>query len=136
MLAGKTPVLVHNCDTRIASSDQGRAHNAAAFEENGHNGFSGVYDPISDTFHARVSGGDNPLVDRFGGHGQINGEVFGGSRNAIGFVAIRGEDGVINMKWNSASVNVRNFGSRAAPMPWRDPIMNAIRRATGLEVVG
>jgi hypothetical protein len=136
VLAGNTPVLVHNCDTRIASSDQGRAHNAAAFEENGHNGFSGVYDPATDTFHARQSGGDGALVSRAGGHGQINREVFGGSRNAIGFVAIRGDDGVINMRWNSASVNVRNFGQRAAPEVWRGPIMDSIRRATGLGVVG
>ncbi|WDZ84089.1 FG-GAP-like repeat-containing protein [Micromonospora cathayae] len=136
VLAGTTPVLVHNCDTRIASSDQGRAHNAAAFEENGHNGFSGLCDPATDTFHARQSGGDGALVSRAGGHGQINREVFGGSRNAIGFVAIRGGDGVINMRWNSASVNVRNFGQRAAPEVWRGRIMDSIRRATGLKVVG
>jgi hypothetical protein len=48
VIAGNTPVLVHNCDTRIASSDQGIAHNAAAFEENGQHGFSGVYDPASE----------------------------------------------------------------------------------------
>jgi hypothetical protein len=88
------------------------------------------------TFHARVSGGPDPLVDRFGGHGEINGAVFGGSRDTVGFVAIRGEDGVIQMRWNSASVNVRNFGNRAAPIQYRDSIMDAIRRATGFEVVG
>lgn len=136
VLAGTTPVLVHNCDTRIASSDQGRAHNAAAFEENGHHGFSGVYDPATDTFHARQSGGPGALVGRGGGHGQINREVYGGSRNTIGFVAIRGEDGVLNMRWNSLSVNMRNFGDRAAPQVWRGRIMDSIRRATGLEVVG
>jgi hypothetical protein len=136
VVAGNTPVLVHNCDTRIASSDQGRAHNAAAFEENGHNGFSGVYDPAANAFHARQSGGAGALVSRAGGHGQINREVFGESRNAIGFVAIRGDDGVINMRWNSISVNVRNFGQRAAPEVWRGPIMDSIRRATGFEVVG
>lgn len=76
------------------------------------------------------------MVDRFGGHGQINSEVFGGSRNTVGFVAVMGDNGVLQMRWNSGSVNVRNFGNRAAPTQYRNPIMDAIRRATGLEVVG
>jgi hypothetical protein len=136
VIAGNTPVLVHNCDTRVAGSDLGRAHNAAALSENGHHGFSGVYDPATDAFHARQSGGPNALVDQYGGHAQINQEVFGGSRDTVGFAVMRGEDGGLQMRWNSRSVNQRNFGDRAAPMEHRDSIMDAIRRATGMEVVG
>jgi hypothetical protein len=117
-------------------SHQTREFNRAQFEAHGNHGFSGVYDPASGTFHARVSGGPDALVDRFGGHGTINAEEFGGSRNSVGFVAVRQGDGNLGMRWNSASVNMMNFCDRAAPMEHRGPIMDAIRRATGLEVTG
>jgi hypothetical protein len=136
VMAGNTPVLVHNCNLGTASSEQALEHNRAALNIHGGNGFTGVFDPASGAFHARLSDGPDALVSRAGGHGQINREVFGGSRNTIGFVAIRGAGGVINMRWNSASVNVRNFGQRGAPEVWRGPIMDSIRRATGLKVVG
>ena len=116
-------------------SHQSPEFNRAQFETHGQHGISGVYDPASGTFHARVSGGPNALVDRFGGHATINAEEFGGSRNTVGFVAVRQGDG-IGMRWNSASVNMQNFGDRAAPMQHRGPIMDEIRRATGLEVIG
>jgi hypothetical protein len=86
VIAGTTPVLVHNCNLGVVSSEQEVAHNAASLRIHGQNGFSGVYDPATDSFHARLSGGPNALVDRLGGHGQINGEVFGGSRDTVGFV--------------------------------------------------
>jgi hypothetical protein len=44
------------------------------------------YDPASGAFHARLSGGPNALVNQFGGHAQINREVFGGSRRTVGLL--------------------------------------------------
>jgi hypothetical protein len=84
----------------------------------------------------RLSGGQHAIVGRAGGHGQINREVFGGSRETVGFVAINQGDGTLQMRWNSISVNQRHFGDRAAPMEYRGPIMDAIRRSTGMDAVG
>ena len=136
VIAAGVPVLVHNCNLGTASSEQSVANNRAALNIHGGDGFSGVYDPATDTFHARLSGGPNALVDQYGGHGVINGEVYGGSRDTVGFAIIRNEDGALQMRWNSRSVNTRNFGDRAAPMEHRGSIMDAVRRATGLEVLG
>lgn len=112
------------------------ANNRAALNIHGGDGFSGVYDPASGAFEARLSGGPNALVGQYGGHAQINREVFGGSRNTVGFAVINRGDGALQMRWNSRSVNERNFGDRAAPMQSRGAIMNAIRQATGMDVVG
>jgi hypothetical protein len=104
-------------------------------------GFSGVYEPRTGQFTAYPSV-DDPLapgapvnaVDRYGGHGDTNASTFGSSSTTVGFVAIPQEDGSILMKWNSASVNLRNFGSRAAPMEYRQGIMDAIAASTGRRV--
>ncbi|MEW9531127.1 RHS repeat-associated core domain-containing protein [Microbispora sp. NPDC049125] len=136
VLAGTTPILVHNCNLGTVSTGQSVANNRAALNIHGSDGFSGVYDPAGRNFHARLSGGGNPLVSQFGGHAQINREVFGGSGSTVGFAVIKGGDGTLQMRWNSRSVNERNFGDRAAPMGHRDLIMDALRAATGMEVAG
>ncbi|MFW6721073.1 RHS repeat-associated core domain-containing protein [Streptomyces sp. MAR4 CNY-716] len=122
-------------DARIINTSSTLQHNRAAMDLNGPNGFSGVYDPATGNLEARLSGGPNALVDRAGGHGQINREVFDASGDSVGFVAIRRED-FVEMRWNSYSVNYVNFGDRAAPMEFRQPIMDTIGRMTGLPVVG
>ena len=134
VLAGATPVLVHNCDLNVIRTGQQLEHNRAAMNINGRDGFSGVYDPDSGRVAMALSGGPNALVDRFGGHGMINDSAFNGSRRSVGFVAILQEDGGILMKWNSVSVNVRNFGDRPAPMEHRQAIMDEVARITGLSV--
>lgn len=42
----------------------------------------------------------------------------------------------LEMRWNSVRVNHRNFGDRAASIGYRESILDAIRRAAGLDVVG
>lgn len=122
-------------DLRIINTSSSVQHNRAAMDANGPNGFTGVYDPATGGLEARLSRGPNALVGQAGGHGQINREVFDASGESVGFVAIRRED-FLEMRWNSISVNHVNFGNRAAPMEFRQPIMDTIGRMTGLPVVG
>jgi RHS repeat-associated protein len=130
---GDTDTLVHNCNG-IVASNQSVAQNRAAITAHKHDGFSGVYDPVSDTFHARVSRGPHALVSDRGGHRQINHEVYNGSRQTVGFSITDGPNGVLQLRWNSVSVNRRHFGDRAAPQQYRPAIADAVRRATGLNV--
>ncbi|MEV0830126.1 polymorphic toxin-type HINT domain-containing protein [Nonomuraea rubra] len=134
--AGDADALVHNCNIGIVGSGQSQALNRAALKIWGRDGFSGVFNPATGKFEMRLSGGPNALVDRLGGHGTINRQAFGNSRNSVGFVAVVDNNGRIQIRWNSGSVNYRNFGDRAAPMQYRRQIIDAIRRATGMEVIG
>jgi hypothetical protein len=104
--------------------------------------FSGVYDPESGQLSSYPSvldptAGDAPVnaVRMYGGHGQINNAVFGGSDSTVGFTAFLDEDG-ISMGWRSRSVNVANFGQIEAPMEYRQPIMDILAELTGLPVSG
>lgn len=73
----------------------------------------------------------------YGGHGQINSAVFGGSDSTAGFTALLNDEGdTISMGWRSRSVNVRNFGQIEGPMEYRQPIMDIIAEMTGLPVSG
>ena len=134
--AGGSAVLVHNCDLRTISSDQSVAQNRTAIRiQPEGNGFSGVYDPATSNFEARLSSEPNNLVSQFGGHGVINGEVFGGSESTVGFTAIVRDEG-LEVRWNSASVNLANWGTRAAPEGFREGILSALREATGMSAQG
>jgi hypothetical protein len=137
--AGQVDVLVHNsCGTneRIISSEASVAHNSAAISEQPEgNGFSGVYDPATARFEARLSSEPNNLVNQFGGHGVINREVFGGSNSTVAFTAIVRGAG-LEVRWNSASVNLVNWGARAAPAEFREGILSGLSNATGLSVSG
>lgn len=84
---------------------------------------------------ARLSDGPNALVSRAGGHRTTNREFFGESYDTVGFAAVVRGDG-LEVRWNSASVNRRNFGDRAAPMEHREAIMNTLRELTGFDVWG
>ncbi|GAA0801694.1 RHS repeat-associated core domain-containing protein [Spirilliplanes yamanashiensis] len=135
VVAGDTPVLVHNCNG-VVSSEKTQAQNQAEIDAQPEGyGFTGVYDTRSGAFEMQLSSGPDALVSQRGGHGTINNSRFGGSRMTIGFVAIVRQGG-LEMRWNSISVNVRNLGTRAAPEIHRGPIMDAVRRATGREVWG
>lgn len=73
----------------------------------------------------------------YGGHGQINRDVFGGSDSTVGFTAFLNDEGDgFSMGWRSRSVNTRNFGEIEAPMEYRQPIMDIISALTGLPVSG
>lgn len=135
VVAGDTPVLVHNCNLTVVSSDQSIPHNHASLNIHGQHGFAGVYDPTTGGFEARLSGGPDAVVSRRGGHGDIDWDVFGSPGNTVGFTATRNGN-VLEISWNSASVNHENFGHVAAPNAHRSAIMDALRRATGFDVRG
>ncbi|WP_179271933.1 polymorphic toxin-type HINT domain-containing protein [Actinomadura meyerae] len=137
--AGQSSVLVHNedvCDLRVIATGQAIEHNRASVRAmpEGY-GFSGVYDPTTGRLVARLSSGPQALVPQAGGHGRTNREMFGNSTETVGFVAIV-RDGSLEVRWNSGSVNRRNFRNAAAPTQYREPIMEALRNLTGLEVSG
>jgi hypothetical protein len=135
VIAGNTPVLVHNCSLTVISTDQVVAHNRASLNIHGEHGFAGVYDPTTGAFEGRLSGGPNAVVSRRGGHADIDWDAFGSPGNTVGFTAIRNGD-MLQVSWNSASVNHANFGNVAAPINQRAAIMDALRSATGFDVRG
>jgi hypothetical protein len=135
VLAGTAPVLVHNCDLTRITNEQVVGHNRAAMNTHGQHGFSGVYDPVTGDFEARLSGGPNAIVPRTRGHADIDWDVFGQPGNTVGFTVVRNGD-TLEVTWRSRSVNGDNFGDPMAPMRYRQPIMDALARATGFRVIG
>ncbi|MFC0098391.1 polymorphic toxin-type HINT domain-containing protein [Micromonospora marina] len=138
VLAGNTPVLVHNCNNVISNADG--YDNAGALGAHGNGtAFSGIYEPSTGGFRAHLSVDPdmpNPpanSVRRLGGHGQINFEHFGGSRETVGFTMFS-EEGGFSVSWMSRSVNGRNHGNPLAPVGTRQSIMDAISAATGRKV--
>jgi RHS repeat-associated protein len=119
----------------------------------GESNFSGVYDPGTGHWHTLPSGTiDNPprlangrvpmgeIVPRGGGHGTVEGELFVATKegidtfNTVGFTVKHQADGSLLISWDSG-VNALNFGgSRAAPVMYRQRIMDAIKQATGKTV--
>jgi RHS repeat-associated protein len=138
VLLDAVSVLVHNC-SNVLSNDDGVDNVAtlAAHEEGA--AFSGVYDPDTERFRAHRNvperGPDSPpdVVNRTGGHGQVNFEHFGMSRNTVGFTIFKERDG-LSIGWMSRSVNRRNHGNPLAPMEHRQGIIDAVAEATGLPV--
>ncbi|WP_409497189.1 RHS repeat-associated core domain-containing protein [Amycolatopsis sp. cmx-11-12] len=156
IISGTTPILVHNtaCN-RTVSSDQTVEENRASFDRRlVGEGFSGVYDPVTNTVVARLSGtteqsqrhgyfagrdrifrqfwnNDEPLVAQYGGHAGINLESFANSDRTVGFSAtvVHGD---LRVGWVSRSVNGTNFNASRAPVILRSNLMEALRRATGL----
>lgn len=139
MIAGTTPVLVHNCDN-VISNVEGHDNAGPMGAHQPGTAFSGVYDSESGTFRAHLSVDDdlpNPpanAVRMHGGHGQINFEHFGGSRTTTGFTMFLEDDSGISVNWLSRGVNGRNFGDPMAPFDQRQGIMDAIADATGWSV--
>jgi hypothetical protein len=108
--------------------------------------FSGVYSPETGQFLLRPSGntrlatGAVPanLVDRAGGHGVVNREL-GELANidtgkTVGFVVYYETEGQLTVRWQSGSVNLRNYNDRLAPTQYRQPIIDALQESTGLQV--
>jgi len=138
VLVGDTPVLVHNCDNVLSNEDG--YDNAGALGAHGDGtAFSGIYEPSTGRFRAHLSvDSDMPnppanAVRRTGGHGRINFEQFGGSRETVGFTLFFDADG-FSVSWLSRSVNRRNHGDPLAPVDIRQSIMDAISAATGRKV--
>ena len=147
--AGDQPVLVHNCPSmswvqqRIVSSEYSVARNADALRRFGRTGFSGVYDPDTGRFVAKVSG-EGQLVARNGGHVYINVNDFNNSDRTLGFAIVKksswlGElftrKRVLEIRWSSRGVNLENHGSIEVPQRFRDEIIEAVRRASGFEEI-
>jgi hypothetical protein len=139
VLAGAKPVLVHNCNENILSNADGFDNSAELSQVSTGDVYSGVYEPSSGTFYARLSV-DEKDPARFpnavlsnGGHGEVNFWHFKGSRETVGFNMFFEEDG-ISVAWFSRSVNRRNHGDPMAPDGARQEIMDAIASATGRRV--
>ena len=108
-------------------------------------GFSGVYDPNTGAFLLFPSSDQAVLprswVAQYGGHATLNQKLAQvdpnvNSGQTVAFTAIyRGEAG-LEVRWNSVSVNFQNWGDRAAPMQYRQPIMDALQTWSGLKVTG
>lgn len=110
-------------------------------------GFSGVYDPSSGQWIALASGDASLLtgkeiqtVSQYGGHAAAERalvEKTGASamNENVGFVVIWEGDNVVRIRWNSRSINARNFGDRAAPLRFRKAIRDVVQRDTGCRVV-
>ena len=53
----------------------------------------------------------------------------------VGFVLIWEGNNTVRIRWNSGTINLRNFGDRAAPLASRAAIRSAVERTTGCNVV-
>ncbi|GAB3279628.1 hypothetical protein GCM10027589_06290 [Actinocorallia lasiicapitis] len=138
VLAGSTPVLVHNCTNVLSNAgDIDNAATMAAHEPGA--AFSGVFDPGSGGMRAHLNveargpGSPPNVVNRTGGHGEVNFLHFGGSRDTVAFTAFR-EEGGLSVSWLSRSVNGRNHGSTLAPEHMRQQVMDSLMEATGWPV--
>ncbi|GIG22113.1 hypothetical protein Cch01nite_28370 [Cellulomonas chitinilytica] len=109
-------------------------------------GFSGAYDPATGSWVA-VASGDAALVSgdaiatvpQYGGHAAAESSLMGRTGSAsnaknVGFVLIWEGNGKLTIRWNSATINARNFGNRAAPVESRPAIIEAVEKTTGCKV--
>jgi hypothetical protein len=109
-------------------------------------GFSGAYDPVTGKWVAVASGdaallSGEPLatVPQYGGHAAAESSLMGRTGSAsnaqnVGFVLIYEGNGKLTIRWNSATINARNFGNRAAPAASRPAIIEAVEATTGHKV--
>ncbi|WP_421732979.1 SH3 domain-containing protein [Cellulomonas sp.] len=109
-------------------------------------GFSGAYDPVTGKWVAVASGeatllSGEPIatVPQYGGHAAAESSLMGrtgSTSNAknVGFVLVWEGNGKLTIRWNSATINARNFGNRAAPAAVRPAIISAVEATTGCKV--
>jgi hypothetical protein len=110
-------------------------------------GFSGAYNPATGEWVALASGDARfvdgrpaPTVPQFGGHAAAERSlsqrtgITDVSEN-VGFVLVWQGDNTVQIRWNSGTINARNFGDRAAPQQHRQAIVDAVARTTGAVVV-
>jgi hypothetical protein len=87
-----------------------------------------------------LSGEAVATVSRFGGHAAAEAALMARTgvvqtgRN-VGFVLFKEAGNTLRISWNSGTINLRNFGSRAAPVGSRAAIRAAIEQETGMRVV-
>jgi hypothetical protein len=112
-------------------------------------GFSGAYDPNTGDWVAVASGDaaltnpdpSNPIttVNQFGGHREAEANLPGGKGpDNVGFVIVYDGNGEAEVRWNSRTINARNFGgNRTAPDTHRQAIIDAIQKScSGINVRG
>jgi hypothetical protein len=114
-------------------------------------GFSGAYNPETGSFVALASDGARlrngqaapTTVPRRGGHYYAEQALMErvtstDTRRNVGFTLILQDDGKLRVNWTSGQINSRNFpgaGNRQPPADVRPPIIEAIKAATGRDVV-
>ena len=108
-------------------------------------GFSGVYDPETSAFLLYPSSDQLILpkgwVSQYGGHGTVNQKLTQlnpgvNPIRTVAFTAVNKGSGELELRWNSYSVNQFNWGERAAPVEFRQTIIDALQVWTGLKVTG
>ncbi len=138
--AGATPVLVHNAGCGGLSSAWPAATNQESIDAvSPGDGFTGIFDPATGRFEARLSGdAEGAILPRRGGHRVLNIGMFNDSSSTVGFTAIVQDDGSLNVTWLSRGVTGRNFpGSNGiASLEQQQKILDALRAATGRAVTG
>jgi hypothetical protein len=111
-------------------------------------GFSAAYNPTADKWVAVASGDATLLSGRpiktvppLGGHADAEAALMariGAGANArenVGFVVIWEGNNSVSLRWNSRTINERNFGGRAAPLASRPAIRAAVETTTGCKVI-
>jgi hypothetical protein len=110
-------------------------------------GFSGAYNPATKSWVALasgdaklVSGGPLKTVPVLGGHANAEAALVArtgitDTSNNVGFVLSRQGENTLQIRWNSGTINTRNFGNRAAPQAYRSEIKDAVQKTTGFKVV-
>ena len=129
-----------NANVEIAASEVLSRYNPGS-------GFSGAYNPETDRWIALASGDASLLsgepvqtVARAGGHRAAELELMSRIGNLdrgrnVGFVLVWEGEERVSLRWNSGTINSRNFRRRAAPEEYREAIIEAIKSTTGFEVV-
>ena len=143
----RDPPRVREITTLTSGTNPFRPGDAVTLYNPG-SAFSGAYNPATGEWVALASEGATLVdgsaiatVDRYGGHAaaeaDLMGRLPGGSsdRQNVGFVLFWKGAGELEIRWNSGTINMRNFRDRAAPAQYRDQIKRAIEAATGLRVV-
>jgi RHS repeat-associated protein len=111
-------------------------------------GFSGAYNPATGQWVALASGEATTLtsgkpvqtVPLLGGHAAAEGALvertgITDTSGNVGFALVWEGNNTVRLRWNSTTINTRNFGDRAAPATYRAEIRQAVERDTGFKVI-
>jgi hypothetical protein len=100
-------------------------------------GFTGVFDSSTRRIALNPSSYARPLpegqVFARGGHGVLSRALGGEASNHYGFTAILREDGSLELRWRSGTLNSA-FPSSEVPTGMRSTIANAVQQSTGRTV--
>jgi hypothetical protein len=148
---GATETWVHNVGNCGEDRDQRttwNSKNCPVGDYKPGSGFSGAFNPDTGDWVAVASGDaalSNPdpndpitTVPQFGGHREAENNLPSGrDRTNVGFVIVYNGDGEAEVRWNSRTINQRNFGDRTAPDTHRKAIVDAIQKScSGINVKG